>query len=122
MTKKEERKAIFDKYKGHCSYCGEPLQKGWHVDHSKPLRRNRDGSTENPENDTFENKIPACASCNINKHSMTVEEFRSLIKGFVKSLNIYSTQYKIAKRYGLLKETDNDIIFHFEKHAQKIDL
>ena len=37
--KKAERQAIFDKYDGHCAYCGEKLQKGWHVDEIEPVGR-----------------------------------------------------------------------------------
>src|ERR1035437_1582017 len=60
------------------------------------------------------NQKPACASCNINKHSLSLEEFRSLIQGFMKYLNQLKTQYKIAKRYGLVKEDIKPIIFYFE--------
>lgn len=59
--------------------------------------------------------MPACASCNINKHSMSLEEFRMLIEGFMKHLNELNTQYKIAKRYGLVIEDIKPIVFYFEK-------
>jgi hypothetical protein len=67
-----------------------------------------------PERLVLENQMPACASCNINKHSMELEEFRSLISGFMKHLNEISTQYKISKRYGLVVETDKEVKFYFE--------
>jgi len=67
-----------------------------------------------PERLNIENQMPACASCNINKHSGSLEEFRSLIKGFMKHLNEINTQYKIAKRYGLVVETDIEVKFYFE--------
>lgn len=67
-----------------------------------------------PERDCMENKIPACASCNINKHGDSVEGFRSTIKKFVESLNRYSVQYKVAKRYGLLSEVEKPVVFYFE--------
>lgn len=69
---------------------------------------------EHPERLTIENQFPACASCNINKHSMSLEQFRNLIAGFIKSLNRDSTQYKFAKRYGLLRETSKPVVFYFE--------
>jgi 5-methylcytosine-specific restriction endonuclease McrA len=146
--KKSDRQIIFDKYDGHCAYCGEPLVKGWHVDELLPCRRNYkrvdahwkhkvtgeiclsfngvrrnfddwirvnskqipDGC-EHPERLVIENQMPACASCNINKHSMSLEEFRLLIEGFMKHLNELNTQYKIAKRYGLVKEEIKPILF-----------
>ena len=57
---------------------------------------------------------------NINKHSMSLEEFRSLIGGFINSLNQRMVQYKIAKRYGLIKETGIKVRFYFEMLKNKI--
>lgn len=121
----KERDRIKAKFGGKCAYCGEVLpDKGWHVDHIKPVCRGREWDSVKrcygrytmlkPENDTFENKIPACASCNINKHGMSIEEFRQLIEGFINSLNLRMVQYKIAKRYGLIKETGIKVVFYFE--------
>lgn len=67
-----------------------------------------------PENYSIENQNPACASCNINKHSMSLEDFRLSINGFMKHLNEVNTQYKIAKRYGLIEETNKPVVFYFE--------
>lgn len=69
---------------------------------------------DHPERLTIENQNPACASCNINKHSESLENFRASIKKYVESLNLYSTQYKIAKRYGLVAETNAEVKFYFE--------
>jgi 5-methylcytosine-specific restriction endonuclease McrA len=124
MTKKE-RQFIFDKYDGKCAYCGIELLKGWHVDHLEPIVRDfkynkvksrfeQTGRCRNPQNETIENYNPSCASCNIQKNSFTIEQFRNNIKQFVNSLNQYSTQYKFAKRYNLIQETNNDVVFYFE--------
>ena len=40
MASKKDREIIFNKYGGKCSYCGDPLQKGWHVDELLPVKRN----------------------------------------------------------------------------------
>jgi len=123
MTK-IERQQVFDKYEGHCAYCGEKLQKGWHVDHIEPIRRNTDYytgavvSVRHPQNEHHGNYNPACASCNINKHSMSLEEFRSLIQGFMKHLNEINTQYKISKRYGLVIEDIKPVVFYFERYKK----
>ena len=115
MTRKEEREIIYNKYNGRCAYCGEELQKGWHEDHLWPIKRNLEGGgCMNPQWDTIKNKMPACPSCNINKHSLTIERFRELIEGFVTSLNKRSTQYKLAKKYGLIEETGKKVKFYFE--------
>ena len=114
MTKKE-RELIFNKYNGKCAYCGCELQKGWHVDHIEPIVRNwLNGTCEKPENENLENYNPSCPSCNIQKSSYTLEQFRKNIKQFVSSLNQYSTQYKFIKKYGLVSENEIDVKFYFE--------
>jgi 5-methylcytosine-specific restriction endonuclease McrA len=132
MTK-ANRQAIFDKYGGRCAYCGIELVKGWHVDELEPIRRKnklvggyRDENGDwverrfvpngcmHPDRLHLDNQMPACASCNINKHSGSLEEFRSMITGFMKHLNEINTQYKIAKRYGLVIENIKPIVFYFE--------
>lgn len=73
-----------------------------------------------PERLNIDNQMPSCASCNINKHSMSLEEFRKLIQGFMKHLNELNTQYKIAKRYGLVKENIKPVVFYFETLQNKL--
>lgn len=73
---------------------------------------------DHPERLNIDNQMPACASCNINKHSDSLEDFRALIQGFVGSLNKSIVQYKIAKRYGLVEETVKPIVFYFESFKQ----
>lgn len=117
-----KRQKVFDKYGGKCAYCGCELTKRWHVDEIEPIRRNWkivDGKQVftdcmHPGRLTLDNQNPSCASCNINKHSMSLEDFRNSIKQFVQSLNLYSTQYKIAKRYGLVSESNIEVKFYFE--------
>lgn len=62
----------------------------------------------------LQNYNPSCPSCNIQKNSYTLEQFRENIKQFVNSLNQYPTQYKFAKKYGLVSEIDIEVKFHFE--------
>jgi 5-methylcytosine-specific restriction endonuclease McrA len=122
---KKTREQVFNKCNGKCAYCGNPLEKGWHVDHFEAKRRINEWDSEkrkfiytgndyNEAKDHIGNYMPSCASCNINKHSMSLEEFRDLIQNFVNSLNKTSVQYKIAKRYGLLQETPKPVVFYFE--------
>ncbi len=126
MASKKDREIIFKKFDGKCAYCGCELQKGWHVDELLPCRRNFkydeirhyvwDGTYEHPERLHIDNQMPSCPSCNINKHSDTIEEFRHLIENFINSLNRDSTQYKIAKRYGLISENPRPVVFYFEQN------
>lgn len=77
-----------------------------------------DGYT-NPRLNTIKNYLPACASCNINKHGMSIEEFRLAISKFIESLNQRFVQYKFAKKFGLIEETGKSVTFYFEKLGMK---
>ena len=129
---KKDRQTIHDKYDGRCAYCGDPLEKGWHVDHllavERVLKWNgklrkwvKTNQMRKPENDHIGNCMPSCPSCNINKHSHSLEWFRKLISGFLKSLNRDITQYKIAKRYGFIKEIEQPVVFYFEKIENNVE-
>jgi len=137
--KKKDRELVFNKYSGRCAYCGEELQKGWHCDHLEACRRivksikveEPEGifprfkyvdkliGYSNPDANHIDNYMPSCPSCNINKHGDSIEEFRKLILGFMKHLNEINTQYKIAKRYGLVVEDIKPIVFYFETQLPK---
>lgn len=128
MATKKQRELIFNKYGGKCAYCGCELMRSWHIDEMEPIRRNKkwdrkkrtwvyDGTCKHPDRLHIDNQMPACASCNINKHSMSLEEFRRLVGGFLTSLNRDSTQYKIAKRYGFIEEVVKPVVFYFESYT-----
>jgi len=126
--KKKDRELIFNKYGGKCAYCGCELTKGWHVDELEPCRRQYESEKvpgewrwrdrlvgyTHPERLHIDNQNPSCISCNINKRSMSLKEFREMIAGFMKHLNERNTQYKIAKRYGLVSEVNKPVVFYFE--------
>ena len=125
---KTDRLIVFDKYGGKCAYCGCDLEKGWHVDHIEPIKRNyyynrhkrkwmSRGSCENP-NDDMSNFNPSCPSCNRMKSSFTLKQFRELIGGFINSLNSYHPQYRFVKKYGLVEETNKPVVFYYEKYEQ----
>lgn len=127
---KNDREIVFNKYGGYCAYCGCKLEKGWHVDHVEPCRREyefvrnpvtRDWTNKfvgysNPDANHIDNYMPSCPSCNINKHGDSIEGFRASIAGYLRSLNLRMVQYKMAKKYGLVEETNKPVIFYFEKY------
>jgi len=120
MNRRDERLFLLAKTHGRCGYCGCELQGGWHVDHIEPIRRNGEG-VDHPERDTVENKIASCPSCNMMKSVFSVEQFRENIKNFINSLNLYSNQYKFAKKYGIVMETEKPVVFYFEKVEEAKD-
>lgn len=113
---KQQRQTLRNKFDGRCAYCGDLLEDRWHADHIEPIVRNWwNGTCEHPELNTLDNFNPSCPSCNIVKSSMSLDSFRKIIGGFITSLNRDSTQYKFAKRYGLLEEKEIEVKFWFER-------
>lgn len=130
---KGERYIVKMKFNGHCAYCGDMLQKGWHVDHIEPVIRFPKSrrwwhlgkekiyaeGIVHPELETINNLNPACPPCAMSKYSLTVEQFREKIirnLAWAKSL----TPYRTAKRYGMIFETNRPIKFYFEKYNEAI--
>lgn len=116
--KKADRLQVFDKYGGHCAYCGCELGKGWHVDHLEPVVRLNTGDFMRPENDHLDNLMPSCPSCNNYKSTFGIELFRKEVGLLVGRLNKNFTQYKIAKRFGLVEESGIPVTFYFETVKQ----
>jgi hypothetical protein len=67
-----------------------------------------------PERDTVENAMPSCASCNNYKMTFGIEIFRRELGLLVGRLNKTFTQYRIAKRFGLVQETGIEVKFYYE--------
>lgn len=122
---KIDREKIYQKFKGHCAYCGNSIaQKEMHVDHAIPKYRYSeihqclivDGKkfTDYGLND-FENLYPACRACNLWKSTHTIEQFRHEISEQVNRLRKYSAQFRMAERYNLTAPTNNAVIFYFER-------
>lgn len=122
---KKDRQIVHDKFGGKCAYCGCELVKGWHVDHFEPVVRKlkfgnfgqvtSTNEFHRPENDCMENYMPSCCSCNILKGSSSLEGFRHFIQNTVNSMSKRFTQYKFAKKYGLIIETGKTVQFYYEK-------
>ena len=117
---KIEREKMRLKYGGLCAYCGKPLGERWHADHFEPVRRewwNGAGGMERPENDRPDNLMPACAPCNIDKHAMTLEDWRRKLQDATGVLARNHATYRHAVRFGLVQETGARVVFHFERAA-----
>lgn len=124
---KQQRIEIHSKFNGKCAYCGCDIQlKDMQVDHIIPQRsfvqhvHNRfripsflNHLTVNDMNHS-DNLHPACRVCNKWKSDHDLEFFRSELQNQVKRLNEYSSNYRIAKKYGQISETVTPIRFFFE--------
>jgi len=64
-----KKRSVWAKSNGKCHYCLKTLKEssGWHVEHMQP--KSLGGS------DDLENLVAACASCNLEKSSMTAQDY-----------------------------------------------
>lgn len=122
--KKALKEQVFLKYNGRCAYCGIDLNNEiFHLDHFIPRRRYKypelvsNGTFEALEvgRDTYENLMPCCVLCNSSKNDLTIEQFRDRVENRTQTLNKNSSEYRVAKRYGTVIETNKNVIFYFEK-------
>ena len=103
------RNKVYNKYNGHCAYCGcEIKENAFEVDHFSPKLR---WDEDKGGSDTLENYMPAWRKCNRQKSSMSIEAFRNTLKNKINVLNRDITAYETAKRYGLVEETNEEVIF-----------
>jgi 5-methylcytosine-specific restriction endonuclease McrA len=110
---KEERKKVYQKYGGHCAYCGcELLLKDMQVDHFHSVYKSEQSWTD--VDNSFENLMPACRACNFYKSTYSLDLFRKMIRGIPKRLE-KEFIYKLAIKYNLIEVTDKPVEFYFEK-------
>lgn len=123
MAKKTKRKKvsktvraqIYNKFNGHCAYCGRKLKKEeMTVDHIKPL--NAGGTYE------LTNLNPACRCCNNYKSSMSLKKFRKYITKINETMARDSNVYAMALSYGMIVPQEKKVIkFYYETHkANKV--
>jgi hypothetical protein len=121
---KAQRAALREKFGGRCAYCGQPLGDKWHADHIEPVERKMKyvsgiglvstGEMHRPHRDTVENMNPACPPCNIDKHSMTLEDWRGMIARSNDVLTRDVSTFRRAVRYGLVTLAPKPVVFYFE--------
>ena len=131
MNRKELRQKVYDKYGGHCAYCGKKIAiKDMQMDHIIPKWHNESqqhldswaklgGSRIVKGTDDIDNFNPSCRQCNFRKGTMDIEQFRKEIGLQCKRIMSSSFQVKQSLDYGLLEYHDKPIVFYFEKIKNK---
>jgi hypothetical protein len=113
---KKVRLKVYDKYEGHCAYCGKKLEyKDMQVDHLIPYQRERFKKYSEEELECLENYMPACRRCNHYKRAHSLETFRQMIEEIPFKLTRDNYIYKIGLDYNLIEEHRHKIKFYFEK-------
>jgi hypothetical protein len=111
------RKELYEKYNHRCAYCGCEIEyREMQIDHVKSVYANIDLKQTMTEDEMYSegNLLPACRQCNFYKSSMDLEMFRSRLSGILMQNLQKMFQYRLALKYGLIKESVKPIIFYFE--------
>jgi hypothetical protein len=120
---KAQRETLRNLFGGRCAYCGNELGKTWHADHIEPVFRiwwgKNKGKFERPHNDVLSNFYPACIPCNIHKHAMQLEDWRSYLEEQVDMARRNSAPFRHAERFGLITTSKEPIVFYFEKYGKE---
>jgi hypothetical protein len=126
---KAQRLAVHAMFDGRCAYCGIVLGARWHVDHKDPVIRCDPKRSPGPltadgrkaihaDRHNIENMFPACPGCNIDKGGFCVDGYREWIVAHVRGLHRQSN-FRSALRHGLIAETNNPVVFYFERVANE---
>jgi 5-methylcytosine-specific restriction endonuclease McrA len=114
---KKTRLAVYEKFGGHCAYCGKALEyKDMQLDHMIPRQRERFKRYTEEQIECFENYMPACRRCNHYKRAHTLEYFRQLIEEIPKKLFRDNYIYKVGLDYNLISVNEHKITFYFENY------
>ena len=120
---KKIREAVYNKYNGHCAYCGKVLEpKGWQLDHLIPVQRERFGRCTEEQIECFENYMPSCRRCNHAKRSFSLENFRKFIEEIPRKLLEYNYICKVGIDYDLIEFHVHKIKFYFELSEEERNL
>ena len=120
---KKVREAVYQKYDGHCAYCGKKITyKEMQVDHLIPVQRERFGKYTEEQIECFENYVPSCRRCNHAKRSYSLEGFRTFIEEIPRKLKERNYIYKVGLDYDLIKEQPRKIKFYFELTEEERNL
>ena len=103
---KEIREKVYQKYDGHCAYCGKEIRiDEMQVDHIV--------SKQFGGQDKLDNYNPSCRACNFYKSVNSLEVFR----GMLKSLHTRIKQSFIVRlgiEYGIVTIKPFDGVFYYE--------
>jgi hypothetical protein len=101
MISKAKRKAVYDKYGGHCAYCGKQLSiKELTVDHIMP--------TSHGGKDNIENLRASCKTCNNMKGEGSIRFLRLALAWpsmVVPDMVDFATALNASKKYKFYYET-----------------
>ena len=127
---KTTRQKVYDKYNGHCAYCGKEIQiKDMQVDHIIPIMKSYYGPKEKAEKvlrmfedgsiNKIDNLMPSCRACNFYKGMSDIEGLRHRILTELEHTCRSTFQTKLAMQYGMIVYKPWDGLFYFERTKEE---
>ena len=114
---KKKRIQVYEKYQGHCAYCGCELEyKDMQVDHINSVYLHNDYHNDMAEDELYDisNLMPACRMCNFYKGEGDIEQLRKRLSDELIHNMRKPFDYRLALKYGLVQENIHPITFYFE--------
>lgn len=120
---KKTRQLVYEKYHGHCAYCGcELAYKDMQVDHvdsyslNDPNSRGGHKYKKSVEQlNQLDNLMPSCRMCNFYKGAGSIEDFRQKLQETLLPNTVRPFQFRLAEKYGLVERHEKPIRFYFEE-------
>lgn len=123
---KKVRQEVYNKYNGHCAYCGREIKYNeMQVDHmtafaqewyaNKQKREEVSQMINDGSIDSIDNLMPACRACNFYKSCNDVEGLRYRIQTELEHTCRSTFQTRLAMQYGMIEYKPWDGKFYFEK-------
>ena len=123
---KAMRQQVYDKYQGHCAYCGKEIKMSeMQVDHIVPIAHSVYGPREQAEKvmkmfeddsiNGIDNLMPACRACNFYKGINNIDGLRRRIQQELEHTCRSTFQTRLAMQYGMIEYKPWDGKFYFER-------
>ena len=120
------RLKVYDKYNGHCAYCGREIKyEEMQVDHArafaqqwyapKDVREETAKMIEDDSINAIDNLMPACRACNFYKGINNIDGLRRRIREELEHTCRSTFQTRLAMQYGMIEYRPWDGKFYFEK-------
>ena len=122
MISKKTREIVYNKYNGHCAYCGCEIEmKDMQVDHIVPKYRNNEKWIKGEiGTDDISNLNPSCRMCNFYKGMSRIDAFRTRLRNNLMFNLQKDFRFRLAQKYGMVKIEDWDEKFYYEKKEEQI--
>ena len=123
---KAVRQQVYDKYGGHCAYCGREIKMSeMQVDHATAFAQQWYAKKEKCEEvaqmiaddsiNDLSNLMPACRACNFYKGINDIDGLRRRILTDLEHTCRSTFQTRLAMQYGMIEYKPWDGKFYFER-------